>query len=101
GRINTDLYRIILELTERASTSRSRALNAQSGALTSWRKPPMLKCPVRKCRCPLGDHGHKPRKCNNLATEHDQLCKPCLDRQAKELRLIGVTSGRDAKQPSR
>ena len=65
-----------------------------------WERP-MLKHPVRKCRCASGDHGHKPGKCNNLATEHDQLCKPCSDRQAKELRLIGVASGREAKRPSR
>jgi hypothetical protein len=61
----------------------------------------MLKYPVRKCRCPSKDHGHKPGKCNNLATEHDQLCKSCSDRLADEPRLVGVTTGRDARRPSR
>jgi len=42
-----------------------------------------------------------PENVTTSPTEHDQLCKPCSDRQAKELRLIGVASGREAKQPSR
>jgi hypothetical protein len=45
----------------------------------------MLKYPARKCRCPSKDHGHKPGKCNNLATEHDQLCKSCSDREGTDL----------------
>jgi hypothetical protein len=69
--------------------------------LRSEADPTMLKHPVRKCRCPSGDHGHKPGKCNNLATEHDQLCKPCSDRQAEEPRLVGGTTGRDRSKKSR
>jgi hypothetical protein len=61
----------------------------------------MLKYPVQKCRCPSKDHGHKPGKCNNLATEHDQLCKSCSDRLADEPRLVGVTTGREPRRPSR
>jgi hypothetical protein len=38
-----------------------------------------------KCRCPSEAHGHKPGKCNNLATEPDRTCKPCHDTAAKEM----------------
>jgi hypothetical protein len=46
----------------------------------------MVRQAIRKCRCPSGDHGHKPGKCNNLATERDQLCKPCSDREGADLK---------------
>ena len=44
----------------------------------------MVERPIQRCRCPSEDHGHKPRKCNNLATERDQLCKPYSEREIAE-----------------
>jgi hypothetical protein len=56
----------------------------------------VVEQPVRKCRCLSGDHGHEPGKCSNLATERDQLCKPCSDREAADLQAKGKT-GRSAE----
>jgi hypothetical protein len=47
----------------------------------------MTKQTPRKCRCPSGDHEHKPGKCQDLATEQDQLCKPCSEKEAAALQL--------------
>lgn len=38
---------------------------------------------VQGCRCTNIKHGHK-NPCNTLATENDQMCKPCHDEAAKE-----------------
>jgi hypothetical protein len=40
---------------------------------------------ARKCRCAAGSHGHRPGKCRNLATEPDQMCKPCHDKALEEI----------------
>ena len=40
---------------------------------------------IEKCRCPSARHGHKAGKCNNVATEAEQLCKPCRDKSAEAL----------------
>jgi hypothetical protein len=40
---------------------------------------------VKKCRCPSERHGHKPGKCQNVATEPEQICKPCRDKSAGAL----------------
>jgi hypothetical protein len=56
----------------------------------------MATQPVRKCRCSSGDHGHKPGKCTYLATERDQLCKPCSEKEAAALQAkaeTGLISG--------
>jgi hypothetical protein len=38
----------------------------------------------KDCICPSGDHGHEPGKCQNEATEANDLCKDCHAR-AQEL----------------
>jgi hypothetical protein len=38
-----------------------------------------------KCRCPSESHGYKAGMCKNLATEPNQMCKPCYDQTAKEI----------------
>ena|SRR6478752_7079845 len=45
----------------------------------------MVKQPVRKCQCASSGHGHRPGKCNELATERDALCKRCSEKTAAEL----------------
>ena len=41
-----------------------------------------------KCRCASERHGHKPGKCKNVATEPEQMCKPCRDETKEELSRI-------------
>jgi len=54
----------------------------------------MVKQPLRKCRCPSGDHGHEPGKCKDIATEQDQLCKPCSEKEAAALQVKAERSHR-------
>jgi hypothetical protein len=54
-----------------------------------------------KCRCPSETHGHKPGKCNNLATEPDLMCKPCHDKSAKEMRAVRPDEQPPVNQPRR
>jgi hypothetical protein len=42
----------------------------------------------RKCKCPSNSHGHKPGKCDSLATEPDELCETCRGKTAEELPTI-------------
>jgi hypothetical protein len=44
-----------------------------------------LEC---KCKCPTSSHGHKPGKCDGLATEPDELCDTCREKTAEELPKI-------------
>jgi len=39
-----------------------------------------------KCRCASDKHGHKPGKCENLATESHRLCKPCHDAEIQQIK---------------
>jgi hypothetical protein len=51
----------------------------------------MVDQPVQKCGSPSAEHGHKPGRCDRVATEPDQLCKPCFDQQAAEADVARVT----------
>ena len=64
----------------------------------------MVKQRVRKCQCDSSSHGHRPGKCNELATERDALCKRCSEKRQRSSRLrpifpgrVGISIGRDTE----
>ena len=53
--------------------------------LGEWGSPGLRMKLERKCKCPSNSHGHKPGKCDGLATEPDGLCETCRGKTAEEL----------------